>query len=131
VVVSYGLQVRIEDHGGLRVQFLESDGPVISTRDETSDLIGNAWVENASVIAVPIERLDPGFLDLSSGFAGELTQKVVNYGLKLAIIGDMSAAVAAGGPLADYIWETNRGDHIWFFDDESALIERLTGRSGG
>ena len=129
--MSYGLQVRIEDHGGLRVQFLDADGPVISTRDETSDLIGNAWVENASVIAVPIGRLDPGFLDLSSGFAGELTQKVVNYGLKLAIIGDVSAAAAASGPLADYIWETNRGDHIWFFDDESALIERLTGRSGG
>lgn len=128
--VSYGRQVRIEDHGQMRVQFLEADGPLISTRDETSDLIGNAWVENASVIAVPVGRLDPAFLDLSSGFAGEITQKVVNYGLKLAVIGDVSAAVAASRPLADYIWETNRGDHIWFFDDEAALIEKLTGRSG-
>lgn len=126
--MSYGRQVRIEDHGGLRVQFLEAEGPVISTSDETSDLIGNAWVENASVIAVPVARLDPAFLDLGSGWAGEITQKIVNYGLKLAVIGDVSAAVAASQPLADYIWEANRGDHIWFFDDENALIGKLAGR---
>ena len=54
----------------------------------------------------------------------------MNYGLELAVIGDVSAAVAASRPLADYIWETNRGDHIWFFDDEAALIEKLTGRGG-
>jgi hypothetical protein len=122
--------MRIEEHGDLRVQFLDVEGPVISTSEDTSDLIGNAWVDDVSVIAVPIARLDPAFFDLSSGFAGELTQKIVNYNLKLAIVGDISAAVAASQPLASYVWETNRGDHIWFFDDETALAERLTGRSG-
>lgn len=122
--------MRIEENGQLRVQFLDAEGPVISTTEDTSDLIGNAWVENVTVIAVPIARLDPAFLDLSSGFAGEITQKVVNYGLKLAIIGDVSSAVAASQPLGDYIWETNRGDHIWFFDDEAALTDKLAGRSG-
>ncbi len=54
----------------------------------------------------------------------------MNCGLKLAVIADVSAAVAASRQLADDIWETNRGDHIWFFDDEAALIEKLTGRGG-
>ena len=121
--------MRIDDHGGLRVQYLNSEGPVISTNEDTSDLIGNAWVENVSVIAVPMARLDPAFFDLSSGFAGEITQKIVNYQLKLAIIGDISAGVAASQPFADYVWETNRGDHIWFFDDEAGVAEKLTGRT--
>lgn len=120
--------MRTEEHGGLLVQFHDVDGSVISTRDETSDLIGNAWVDNASVIALPVSRLDPAFLDLSSGFAGEITQKIVNYGLKLAVIGDVSAAAAASQALADYIWETNRGEHIWFVDDEAALIAKLAAR---
>jgi hypothetical protein len=120
--------VRIEEHGGLLVQFVDADGPVISTGEQTSDLIGNAWVDNASVIAVPVTRLDPGFLDLRSGFAGVLTQKIVNYGLKLAVVGDVSTAAAASQSLADFIWESNRGQHIWFLDDEKALIDRLTGR---
>jgi hypothetical protein len=122
--------MRIEEHGGLRVQFLDTDGPLISSREDTSDLIGNAWVENVSVIAVPVGRLDPAFLDLRSGFAGELTQKFVNYQLRLAVIGDVSEATDASQALADYVWESNRGEHIWFFDDEAGLVAKLVGRSG-
>lgn len=110
------------------MQYLDVDGPVISTPEQTSDLIGNAWVDDVSVIAVPVNRLDPAFLDLRSGVAGEITQKIVNYRLKLAVIGDVSAAVATSEPLADYIRETNRGEHIWFFDDEAGLAERLAAR---
>jgi hypothetical protein len=122
--------MRTEEHGGLRVQFLDTDGPLISTREDTSDLIGNAWVENVSVIAVPVGRLDPAFLDLRSGFAGEMTQKIVNYQLRLAVVGDVSEATDASQAFADYVWESNRGEHIWFFDDEAELVAKLVGRSG-
>jgi hypothetical protein len=122
--------MRTEEHGGLRVQYLDPEGAVIATNEDTSDLIGNAWADDAHVIAVPVSRLDPTFFDLSSGVLGEVTQKVVNYRLKLAIIGDIGAVVAASRPLADYVWESNRGDQIWFFDDEAGLAERLAGRSG-
>lgn len=121
--------MRIEEHGDLRVQFLDADGPIISTSGDATDIIGGTWGQDVQVIAVPLARLDPAFLDLRSGIAGEITQKFVNYQLKLAIIGDVSPAVGASAPLADYIWETNRGDHIWFFDDEAGLAEKLTGRS--
>jgi hypothetical protein len=122
--------MRTEEHGGLRVQYLDPEGAVIATNEDTSDLIGNAWADDAHVIAVPVSRLDPTFFDLSSGVLGEVTQKVVNYRLKLAIIGDIGAVVAASRPFADYVWESNRGDQIWFFDDEAGLAERLAGRSG-
>ncbi len=122
--------MRIDDHGGLRVQYLDVEGPMISTREDTSHLIGNAWVDNVTVIALPIDRLDPAFFDLSSGIAGDITQKMVNYGLKLAIIGDISATIAVSQPFADYVWETNRGDHIWFFAEEAGLVEKLAGRTG-
>ena len=122
--------MRIDEHGDLRVQYLDVEGPVISTSEDASDLIGGAWGEDASVIAVPVARLDPAFFDLRSGIAGEITQKVVNYHLKLAIIGDISAAVESSQAFADYVWETNRGDHIWFVDDEAGLAEKLEGRGG-
>ena len=128
--MSYRRLMRTEDVGDLRVQYLDAEGPVISTNEDTSDLIGNAWVDGANVMAVPVARLDPSFFALSSGLLGEVTQKVVNYQLKLAVIGDISAAMTASKPFADYVWETNRGEHIWFFDDEAALVAKLTGRSG-
>ena len=122
--------MRIEEHGELRVQYLDADGPLISTGDDANDVIGGTWGQEVSIVAVPLSRFDPAFLDLRSGIAGEITQKFVNYRLKLAVIGDVSAAAVASQPLADYIWETNRGDHIWFFDDEAALAEKLAGRPG-
>jgi hypothetical protein len=117
--------MRIDDRGDLRVKYLDPDGPLISTADDASDLIGNAWVENVGLIAVPVTRLDPAFFELSSGVAGEFTQKLVNYQLRLAVIGDVSAFEAASGAFRDWVWESNRGRHVWFVPDHAALDERL------
>ena len=40
-------------------------------------------------------RLSPDFLRLSTGLAGDVLQKFVNYGLRVAIVGDVSAAAAS------------------------------------
>ena len=118
--------MRIDEHGDLRVQYLEPDGPLVSTSNDTSDLIGNAWVDGAGLIAIPVSRLDPAFFDLKSGLAGELAQKLVNYQLRLAVVGDISEFEAASGAFRDWVWESNRGRHVWFVPDEAALNERLS-----
>ncbi len=120
--------MRIEESGGIRIQYLDVDGPAIVTSADTSDLIGNAWVENVDMIAVPVPRLEPEFFDLSSLKAGEILQKVVNHRLKLAIIGDLSRYLEASLALRDFVWESNRGEHIWFLDDEEDLTARLTSK---
>jgi hypothetical protein len=117
--------MRIDEHGDLRVKYLDPEGPTISTPDDASDLIGNAWVENVGLLAVPVSRLDAAFFDLSSGVAGEFTQKLVNYQLRLAVIGDVSAFESASGAFRDWVWESNRGRHVWFVADGAALKARL------
>src|SRR5688572_726092 len=121
--------MRIDDSSGIRVLHLEAEGEPISTPDDASDLVGSAWSHNANMIAVPVERLDPEFFRLRSGLAGEITQKLVNYRLRLAVIGDISEQVAASGALRDYVWESNIGEHVWFVDDEAALSEKLASRA--
>jgi len=120
--------MRSEESGGIRVLFVEPDGPLISTSEQTSDLIGNAWMEHATVIAVPVERLDPAFFRLSSLIAGEIAQKVVNYQLKLAVVGDVSQWIDVSDAFGDWVRESNRGEHIWFVADEAALEEKLAPR---
>jgi hypothetical protein len=119
--------MRIEEYGELRVQYLDPEGPLVSTSADTSDLIGNAWVEKIGLIAIPVSRLDPTFFELRSGMAGELTQKLVNYHLRLAVVGDVSPYEAASEAFRDWVWESNRGTHVWFVPDEAALEARLTG----
>lgn len=120
--------MHIDDKGDIRVLHLDADGPVIATSEDTSDLIGNAWAENAGIIALPVARLDPEFFRLRSLLAGEIIQKLVNYRLQLAVIGDIGEFVAASEALRDFVWESNRGDHVWFLPDEAALESRLEAR---
>jgi hypothetical protein len=121
--------MRIDDSSGIRVLHLAEEGEPISTPDDASDLVGSAWSHQASVIAVPVERLDPEFFRLRSGMAGELTQKLANYRLRLAVVGDIAEQVAKSEPFRDFVWESNRGEHIWFVPDQTALDEKLARRA--
>ena len=89
------------------------------------DLVGAALEAGARWIALSIQALPPGFLDLSTGVAGEIAQKCVNYRIGLAVLGDLSEAVARSVPLRDWVRESNTGRHIWFLADAAELAERL------
>lgn len=114
--------------GGLNAYVLDIEGPPLATSRDASDLVGDAFSTSAELVVVPVERLSPDFLRLSSGLAGDVLQKFVNYGLKFAVLGDVSAAAAASGPLRDFIYESNRGSSVWFAPDLPALEALLARR---
>jgi hypothetical protein len=112
---------------GRAVLVCPADGPSLADDRELSGLIGDLFSVSAKVVAVPLTRLGPDFLRLSTGVAGAVLQKLVNYRFQIAILGDVSAAVAASGPLRDFVRESNRGTTVWFVEDLAALEARLTG----
>jgi hypothetical protein len=120
--------MRITGTGDFRIMHADPDGPIISKSDHVNDLLGDAWGENISLIALPVARLDPEFFQLSSLLAGDVLQKLVNYRMPVAILGDISDHVAASDALRDFVWESNRGEQVWFLADEAALDERLARR---
>jgi len=121
--------MRIDESGGVRVLHLDAEGPTISSSADAADLVGLVWGENVGMIAIPVARLDPEFFRLRSLLAGDIVQKLVNYRLNLAVVGDITAFVAASDALRDFVWESNRGTHVWFVPDEAALVEKLAGRA--
>jgi hypothetical protein len=122
--------MRISGTDDFRVLHADPNGPVISKSGDVNDLIGEAWGEEGiSLIALPVARLDPEFFRLRSLLAGDVLQKFVNYRLRLAIIGDISEYVAVSDALRDFVWESNRGDHVWFIADEAALEDKLAARN--
>jgi len=74
-------------------------------------------------IAVYKEVFEENFFDLSSGLAGEIAQKLVNYGFRLAIIGDFSGY--ASKSLKDFIYESNKGKHLYFVADEDEALRKI------
>jgi hypothetical protein len=118
--------MRIDDSNpDLTIQFEDADGQIIGRTDDAMDLIGNASYSGVGLVVLPVERLDPEFFRLSSGLAGDVLQKFVNYRVRVAILGDITAHVEASDALRDFVWESNRGEHVWFVADEAALRAKL------
>jgi hypothetical protein len=110
---------------GQRILELPADGPPLRTGQDANDLIGESKSAGASLIILPIARLDPAFFELRTGIAGDMVQKFVTYQVAVAIVGDTSALEAESKSLRDFIYESNRRGSVWFLANKDALRERL------
>ncbi|MET9464566.1 DUF4180 domain-containing protein [Streptomyces sp. NPDC006544] len=119
------------EHHGVPVIVCAADGPPVATvQDALDQLIGSAF-HRAEVVAVPAERFDDAFFDLSSGLAGAIMQKCVNYRIRLVVLGDITHRLRAGSALSDLVREANRGRHVWFLPDVESLVVRLAPEAPG
>ncbi|WP_431944621.1 DUF4180 domain-containing protein [Actinacidiphila sp. bgisy167] len=114
----------VTERRGVPVLVCGEDGARVSGVQDALDLIGATYLQ-AEVVALPVARLDESFFALRSGLAGEIMQKFVNYRVRLAVVGDVSAYTAASTAFRDLVRECNRGGRTWFVDDLEALDARL------
>lgn len=75
-------------------------------------------------IAISKNLFADRFFILSSGLAGEILQKFVNYQFRVAIYGDYSKYTSK--PLKDFIYESNNGRDIFFTASLEKAVEKLT-----
>jgi hypothetical protein len=109
-----------------RVLICSSHDSLLASEKDTDDLLTSAWQHEAGLVAISAELFSEKFFQLSSGLAGSIVQRFVNYRMPLAIIGDVSAYTQHSNALSDYIREANRGRAIWFMDSIDALKGRLS-----
>lgn len=92
---------------GQTVAVIGSETPVITDVQSALDGMMTAkYTCGTSRIAIQKEALAEDFFILSTGLAGEILQKFVNYGARCAIYGDFSQYTSK--PLRDFIRESNR-----------------------
>ena len=107
-----------------KVTALRSWETPVSTPSDGMDLIASAWYETeCTALVVPKEAISEDFFRLATGLAGEILQKFVNYGMRLAIVGDFSHYTSK--PLQDFIRESNRGSQVFFLATEGEALEKL------
>lgn len=111
----------------IEVFFVPATGPALRSEQDALDLLGETYGTEAAMIAVPSDRFAPSFFDLSTKEAGHFFQKLQNYQMRLAILGDISTYVEASKALRDFVTETNRTGHHLFVADEAALADALMG----
>lgn len=104
---------------------VRSDGLIITDAGSALDLIAAVRYEtHCNKLIVDKEAITEDFFKLSTGVAGEVLQKCVNYRMKLAIIGDFSKYTSK--PLLDFIYESNKGRDIFFVATVEEAIEKLS-----
>lgn len=119
------MNIRIIEINNIRIAAVESEEAVITDGQSALDLAATIdYNHETQRVIIPKSAICEDFFKLSTGIAGEVAQKFVNYGFHVVIIGDFSGYTSK--PLHDYIYECNNGRNINFVATESEAIERLS-----
>lgn len=117
------IESMIENENKIAVIF--SDEKVITDTQSALDLIMTVNYETgADRIVINKGAVAEEFFILSTGMAGEILQKFMNYKIKAAIYGDYSGYTSK--PLKDFIYEANCGRDIFFTATKDEAVERLS-----
>ncbi len=108
-----------------RCAVVESDELAITDTQSALDILMSAKYEAGTKnIVIDKKLITEDFFILSTRLAGEILQKYINYGGRIAIYGDFSYYTSK--PLRDFIYESNKGHDVFFTATEEEAIQMLT-----
>ncbi len=106
------------------IVYIKSEDILITGAQSALDLMMTVKYDTGcSRLVLDKSAISEDFFRLSSGMAGEVLQKFINYHMKLAVLGDYSRYTSK--PLQDFIYESNRGRDIFFVENLEQAIEKL------
>ncbi len=107
------------------IAVVSSDEMVIVDTQSALDLAMTVKYETgAERIVIDKDAVCEDFFILSTGMAGEILQKFMNYHVKVAVYGDYSHYTSK--PLKDFIYESNHGKDFFFVSTKEEAVKRLT-----
>lgn len=119
------MKTEIIKNGNMSCAIVSSDQVLIYDTQSALDFIATIQYETGcNRIGLEKQAIAEEFFILSTGLAGEVLQKFINYKVVVAIIGDFSKYTSK--PLKDFIYECNQGKEIFFLSTRQEAVDRLT-----
>jgi len=113
------------EKNGVVCAVVNSSELVITDMQSALDLLMSAKYDiGTKNIVIDKKLIVEDFFILSKGLAGEILQKYVNYGGRIAIYGDYSNYTSK--PLKDFIYESNKGKDVFFVATQDEAVDMLT-----
>ena len=107
------------------IAVVSSNEKIITDTQSALDLVMTVKYETGTnKIIMDKRNISDEFFVLSSGMAGEILQKFINYHIKIAIYGDYSGYTSK--PLKDFIYESNKGKDVFFVSTFDEAVDMLT-----
>jgi len=127
--MSKGLNLQTINQNDHIIAVIQAKELLITDAQSALDLMATVRYETGGDrIALYKENIADAFFVLSTGLAGEILQKFVNYGAKLAIVGDFSGYTSK--PLRDFMYESNRGSSVFFVGTVEDAVIKLSEARG-
>lgn len=119
------MEIKKAEKNGVICAVIQSGEVAITDPQSALDILMTAKYEAGTKnIVIDKALIAEDFFILSSGLAGEILQKYVNYGGRIAIYGDFSRYTSK--PLKDFIYESNKGHDVFFVATQEEAISMLT-----
>lgn len=113
------------EKNGIVCAVVNSNELVITDAQTALDVLMSAKYDvGTKNIVIDKKLIVEDFFILSKGLAGEILQKYVNYGGRIAIYGDYSHYTSK--PLKDFIYESNKGKDVFFVATQDEAVDMLT-----
>ena len=118
------MQIESIHENEMNVAIITGEEKLVTDAASALELALSARYETgADRIAIDKKVIAEDFFILSTGMAGEILQKFINYHIKAAIWGDYSRYTSK--PLRDFIFESNCGRDFFFVETREEAVRRL------
>lgn len=119
------MQIKVIERNGVKCAAVTGPEKLITDAQSALDVLMSAKYEAGTKnIVIDKKLVAEDFFILSTGLAGEILQKYINYGGRIAIYGDYSRYTSK--PLKDFIYESNKGKDVFFASGEDEAVDMLT-----
>ena len=115
---------RIQHNGGVCAVIRGAEKVIVDPQTALELLMEAKETAGTKCLVVPKQLIAEDFFILSTGLAGEILQKLVNYGGRIAVYGDFSRYTSK--PLKAFMLESNKGRDVYFAATETEAIEAMT-----
>lgn len=118
------MNISVVEKNGTRIAVVKDHNMIVADEQSAVDFIAEVLGETGcDRIIVNKAVVHEGFFDLSTGLAGSILQKFVNYNMKIAFVGDFSSYPSKS--LRDFIYESNKGNDVFFAQTEEEALKKL------
>ncbi len=118
------MQITTLIENNVKIACVTAEEIIIDNAQSALDLMMSVkYQAETKNIAIAKNCITEKFFILSSGLAGEILQKFINYGFRIAVYGDYSRYTSK--PLKDFIYESNKGKDVYFTESLEAAIKKL------
>lgn len=119
------MEINTIEKNNKEIAIIHSNEILISDVQSVLDFMATVRYETGcDRIVLNKSAISEEFFNLRTRIAGDVLQKIINYRVKIAIIGDFS--IYTSNSLKDFIYESNKGKDIFFLPDEEQAIETLS-----